>query len=268
MDARINVTKSFLPPIDEFMEELRPIWNTHHLTNEGPLLKKLEKNIQDVLDVPYVCLVSNGSLALQVAIRAMNLSGRIATTPFTYVATANAIIWEHCTPIFIDIDPETLTMDLNDLKQKYTSDVSAILPTHVYGNACDIESLDAFAKEKNCKLIYDGAHTFNVKYKGKAIQQFGDATTLSFHATKVFHTVEGGAIITTSKDLHETLQLMKRHGHHRDDYHLVGTNAKMSELHAAMGICNLKYIDKIIFSQYGFIYRCMQVKFLIYSNNV
>jgi len=246
MDDRINVTKSFLPPIEEFMQEIQQIWNTHHLTNEGPILKKLEEKLCAFLDVPYVCIVSNGSLALQLAIRAMNLSGKIATTPFTYVATANAIMWEHCTPVFIDINPETLAMDLNDLKQKYTDDISAILPTHVYGNACDIEALNAFAKEKNCKLIYDGAHTFNVKYKGKAIQLFGDATTLSFHATKVFHTVEGGAIITQSKELYEKLQIMKRHGHQRDDYYFIGTNAKMSELHAAMGICNLKYIDNII----------------------
>lgn len=246
MDDRINVTKSFLPPIEEFMQEIQQIWNTHHLTNEGPILKKLEEKLCAFLDVPYVCIVSNGSLALQLAIRAMNLSGKIATTPFTYVATANAIMWEHCTPVFIDINPETLAMDLNDLKQKYTDDISAILPTHVYGNACDIEALNAFAKEKNCKLIYDGAHTFNVKYKGKAIQLFGDATTLSFHATKVFHTVEGGAIITQSKELYEKLQIMKRHGHQRDDYYFLGTNAKMSEIHAAMGICNLKYIDNII----------------------
>ena len=176
----------------------------------------------------------------------MNLSGKIATTPFTYVATANAIMWEHCEPVFVDINAETLTMDLNDLNKKYTDDISAILPTHVYGNACDIQALDAFAKENNCKLIYDGAHTFNVKYKDKAIQQFGDATTLSFHATKVFHTVEGGAIITQSKELYEKLQIMKRHGHQKDDYHYIGTNAKMSELHAAMGICNLNYINKII----------------------
>ena len=136
------------------MEEIQQIWDTHHLTNEGPILKKLEEKICAFLDVPYVCIVSNGSLALQLAIRGLNLSGKIATTPFTYVATANAIIWEHCEPVFIDIHAETLTMDLNDLKKKYTDDMVAILPTHVYGNSCNIEALDAFAKEKKLQTNF------------------------------------------------------------------------------------------------------------------
>lgn len=242
----INVTSSYLPPIEEYIEYLKIIWNSNHLTNHGPLLKEFESKIKSFLDVKNFCFVSNGTIALQIAIKALELKNEIITTPFSYVATTSSIVWEGCKPIFADIDSETLTIDPQKILPLINKNTQGILATHVYGNPCDIESIEKIATEYNLKIIYDGAHAFGVKYKNKSLLEYGDISSLSFHATKLFHTVEGGGLITKSDELIHKISYLMNFGHKgQDAFWGVGINAKNSEFHAAMGLCNLKYIDKI-----------------------
>jgi len=245
----INVTKSYLPPIEEYQKYLLKIWESSWLTNQGPLAQELELKLKEKLGVKNLLFVSNGTIAIQLAIKALDLKGEIITTPFSYVATTTSILWENCTPVFADIDPETCCINPLQIENLITKKTSAILATHVYGIPCDVGSIAEIGKKHNLKIIYDGAHAFGVKYKTKSVFEYGDISTLSFHATKLFHTVEGGAIIVQDDELYKKIILYRSFGHIGDDYYSIGINGKNSEFHAAMGLCNLPYIDDIITSR-------------------
>ncbi len=244
---RINVTKVFLPPIDEYRSYLNQIWRTHQLTNQGPLLLEFERQVIEYLDVPNLHFVNNGTMALQLALRALNINdGEVITTPFSYVATTSSILWENCSPKFVDIDPETLCLDADKIEAAITRKTKAIMPVHVFGHPCDVEKIGLIAKKHNLKVIYDGAHAFGVKYQGRSLLDYGDISVCSFHATKLFHTIEGGCLITKNKKTSNNIELMKRFGHNGDDHYMLGINGKATEFQAAMGLCNLKYVDSII----------------------
>jgi dTDP-4-amino-4,6-dideoxygalactose transaminase len=245
------VVKTYMPPLPEYTAYLQQIWDRNHVTNNGPVSKELESKLAAKLGVKHLEYVTNGTVALQLAIQALQLKGEVITTPYSYVATTNSILWENCTPVFVDIDPDSLCIDSQKIREKITDKTSAIMATHVYGGSCDVEGIATIAKAHELKVIYDGAHAFGVKVKGKSIFEYGDISTLSFHATKVFHTVEGGAVITNDLDLCEKVFLSKTFGHRMDDYQMAGINGKNSELHAAIGLCNLKVIDKIIQGRKG-----------------
>ncbi len=241
----IHVTKSFLPDIKEYISLLEQIWSNGQLTNEGPLVKELESKLAEYLEVENFIYVSNGTIALQLALKALNLNGDIITTPFSYCATTTSLIWEHCNPIFADISPVSLTCESKQIKQVLTSATQGILTTHVYGNTGDLEMQEHLATENKIPLIYDGAHAFGVKHRGKSIFNYGTISTCSFHATKIFHTIEGGAIITKDNVLAEKIRGLKSFGHKGDDYFLAGINGKNSEFHAAMGLVNLGHFAQI-----------------------
>ena len=246
-DSMINVTKSFLPPLADYEAKLQQIWKSGWLTNEGQCEIELTNKLREWLSIPHFELVANGTLALQLAIRALNLTGEIITTPFSYVATPNAIVWEGCTPVFTDIDEKTLCINPDLIEESITEKTSAILVTHVYGYPCAVERISEIARKHNLKVIYDAAHCFGVKLNGESILIHGDISTLSFHATKLFHTAEGGAVVCRDETVSERIYRLKKFGHlGEDDYQEVGMNAKMSELHAAMGLCMLPMIDGII----------------------
>lgn len=245
----INVTKTYLPPLEEYNKYLEKIWATGFVTNQAPLLQELQKRIKEFLGVntSHLHLVSNGTIALQVALKALSIEeGEIITTPFSYVATSSSILWERCKPVFVDIEPNNFTIDVNKIEEKITSNTKAIMPVHVFGYACDVETIDKIAKKHNLKVIYDAAHAFGAKYNGKSLLSFGDISTCSFHGTKLFHTIEGGACIVNDKNISDKLELIKRFGHNGDNHQILGINAKMSELNAAMGLTLLPYMDKIL----------------------
>ncbi|MHA8052281.1 DegT/DnrJ/EryC1/StrS family aminotransferase [Aquirufa sp. OSTEICH-129A] len=241
----LHVTKSFLPDLKEYVSYLERIWESNHLTNDGPLLRELEQKLRDYLQVDHVIFVTNGTIALQLALKALQVQGEVITTPFSYCATSNSIIWEGSKPIFADIDPISLTVESAQIKTKISPDTKAILTTHVYGNAGDLEAQEELAKEYHIPLIYDGAHAFGVNYKGKSIFNYGTVSTCSFHATKVFHSVEGGAVITNDSKLAAKIIELRSFGHKNDDYFSAGINGKNSEFHAAMGLVNLSHFDQI-----------------------
>ncbi|WP_417237268.1 DegT/DnrJ/EryC1/StrS family aminotransferase [Bizionia paragorgiae] len=243
----INVTKTFLPPQAEYNAILKRAWDAGWITNRGALVLELEEKLKSYLKVPNILAMTNGTLPLQIAIKALGLKGEIITTPFSYVATTSSIVWEGCTPVFVDIHPEYLTIDETKIEAVITPRTSAILATHVFGNPCAIEEIEHIAKKHNLKVIYDAAHCFGVTYKDKSIFEYGDVSTCSFHATKLFHTGEGGAIFTASQELYDKLFYHHNFGHFGPEiFHGVGINAKMSELQAAMGLAVLPYMDKII----------------------
>ncbi|WP_128545208.1 DegT/DnrJ/EryC1/StrS family aminotransferase [Larkinella soli] len=242
----INVTKSYLPQLDEYVHYLEGIWERVHLTNNGPLVRELEKQIKSYLGVDHLLFCSNGTIVLQMAIKALGLTKEIITTPFSYCASSHAILWENCTPVFADVRPDDFTIDPEQIERLITPNTEAILATHVYGNPCQIEAIDALARKHGLKVIYDGAHAFGARYKGQSVLSYGDISTCSFHATKVFHTVEGGLIVCNDPKLYEKLGLFRSFGHRFDDYFDVGINAKNSELHAAMGLCNLPRVPDLI----------------------
>lgn len=247
MDAIIPITRPFLPPREEYQHYIEDIWNRNWLTNNGPLVIRLEEQLKQYLGCESLFYLSNGTIALQIAIKALDLKDEIITTPFSYVATTSSIVWESCTPIFVDIDPNTLNIDYKQIEAAVTKKTSAILATHVYGNPCAIDEIDKIAKKHNLKVIYDGAHTFGVNYKGKSIFEYGDITTASFHATKLYHTIEGGAIMTPHKELADKVRRLRNFGHLGEEkFKGIGINGKNSEFHAAMGLCNIKYIDAIL----------------------
>ena len=242
----IPVTKPFQPPLDELNLHLQDIWKSGIFTNNGPKAQQLELELKEYLEVPDLLFLTNGTIALQLAIKALDLKGEIITTPFSYVATTSSIVWEGCTPVFVDIDKETFNIDPTLIEDKITSKTSAILATHVFGNPCDIDAIDIIAKKHNLKVIYDGAHAFGVKYKGESIFNFGDITTCSTHATKLFHTIEGGFVVSKNKDIIKKITFMRNFGHNGPyDYSEVGINGKNSELHAAVGLVNLKHFKEI-----------------------
>jgi len=243
----INVTKPFLPPKEEYFAYLEGIWEREWLTNNGPLVNDLELKLKDYLGVNHLLFLGNGTIALQIAIKALQLKGEVITTPFSYVATTNSIIWEGCEPVFADIDRKSLNIDAGKIEERITDKTSAILATHVYGNPCDVEAIDAIAKKHGLKVIYDAAHAFGVTYKGRSIFEYGDISTASFHATKVFHTIEGGAVVANDPELIKGMARLRNFGHSGyDTFDRAGVNGKNSEFHAAMGLVNLKYIDDIL----------------------
>lgn len=236
-----------LPPINDYIKYLKKIWSIHWITNNGEFVQDLERKLEKYLKVKHVILVANGTLALQLAFKALELSGEVITTPFTFAATTNTLIWERLTPVFADIDGQTYNIDPEDIEKKITKKTCAILAVHVYGNPCNVDALQKIATKYKLKLIYDAAHAFGVRYKGDTVLNYGDISILSFHATKIFSTAEGGAIIVKDDKLYERLKLIRNFGiESEEETVLAGINAKMNELQAALGLCNLKDIDKKI----------------------
>ncbi|WP_405569731.1 DegT/DnrJ/EryC1/StrS family aminotransferase [Winogradskyella sp. Asnod2-B02-A] len=242
----INVTKTFLPPQKEYEAVLSRAWNTGWMTNRGVLVQELEAKLQTYLGTTNIIAMTNGTLPLQIAIKALGLKGEIITTPFSYVATTSSIVWEGCTPVFVDIHSEYLTIDEAKIEAAITPRTSAILATHVFGNPCDIEAIESIAKKHNLKVIYDAAHCFGVTYKGTSVFNYGDVSTCSFHATKLFHTGEGGALFC-KPNYFETMYSHHNFGHDGpENFHSLGVNAKMSEPQAAMGLAVFPYMNTIL----------------------
>lgn len=243
---KINVTKTFLPPITAYNKLVQRAWDNEWLTNRGELVLELEDKLKKYLAISNIILTNNGTIPLQIALKLLGQGGEIITTPFSYVATTAAIVWEHCTPVFVDIHPEYLTIDESKIEAAITNKTTAILATHVFGNPCNVIAIEAIAKKHNLKVIYDAAHSFGVTYKNKSLFDYGDVSTCSFHATKLFHTGEGGAMFTNDADLQHKLFYSHNFGHNGPlDFHGLGINGKMSELQAAMGLAVLPYIETI-----------------------
>ena len=246
----INVTKTFFPPLEEYQEQLQRIWNNQWLTNRGELVLELEQKLKEHLQVPHILVTNNGTIPLQIALKLLGNGGEIITTPFSYVATTSAIIWENCTPVFVDIHPEYLTIDETKIEAAITSRTTAILATHVFGNPCHVEAIETLAKKHKLNVIYDAAHAFGVTYKNESIFTYGDVSTCSFHATKLFHTGEGGALFAKDVVLQHQLFYSHNFGHNGPvDFHGLGINAKISELQAAMGLTVLPYMETILESR-------------------
>lgn len=244
MNSKILVTRSSMPSFEEYADELKELWESHWLTNMGVKHKKLQSELKDYLKVENVELLTNGHMAIELTLQAMNLQGEVITTPFTFASTTHAIVRNGLTPVFCDINPDDYTIDVEKLESLITDRTCAILPVHVYGNICNIEEIEKIARKYNLKVIYDAAHTFGEEYKGQGIGNFGDASCFSFHATKVFNTIEGGAVTFKDKKLGDDLYDLKNFGiHGPEEVSAVGANAKMNEFCAAMGICNLRHID-------------------------
>lgn len=246
-DNKILVTRSSLPPFNEYVDMIKSIWDNHWLTNMGPLHQQLEHDLKRVLDATNISLFTNGHMALELTLQALNLNGEVITTPFTFASTTHAIVRSGLTPVFCDINPDDYTIDVNKIENLITSKTCAILPVHVYGNICDVNEIERIANKYNLKVIYDAAHAFGAKYDGISSANFGDASMFSFHATKVFNTIEGGAVSFKDQILIEKLNRLKNFGiKDAETVDVIGANAKLSEFHAAMGLCNLKYLDKMI----------------------
>jgi len=242
----IPVTKPFLPPQEEYQRLVDGIWKRQWLTNMGPLASELEMKLKEYLKVNHLIYVTNGTVALQMAIKALDLTGEIITTPFSFVATTSCIVWESCSPVFVDIDEKSLNIDPLKIEEAITDKTQAILATHVYGNPCDVVAIEKIAKKYKLKVIYDGAHAFGVDVNGKSIFEYGDISTCSLHATKLYHSIEGGLIITKNADVLKKLACIRNFGISGfDTFAELGINGKNSEFHAAMGLVNLKYIQEI-----------------------
>ncbi|WP_342528173.1 DegT/DnrJ/EryC1/StrS family aminotransferase [Chryseomicrobium sp. FSL W7-1435] len=246
----INVTKSTLPPYNEYIEEIKSIWETHWLTNMGDKYYKLQEELKLYMDVPNISLFANGHLALEIALEALDLEGEVITTPFTFVSTTHAIVRNGLTPVFCDINSVDYTIDVNLIESLITEKTSAIMPVHVYGNICDVEEIERIANKYNLKVIYDAAHAFGTKYKGVASGNFGDISMFSFHATKVFNTIEGGGLTFKNNGYADLLKVLQNFGiTSQEDANYIAGNAKMNEFQAAMGICNLRRINDEIFKR-------------------
>jgi dTDP-4-amino-4,6-dideoxygalactose transaminase len=243
----IPVTKSFLPPIEEYTAQVQRAYDNGWLTNRGELVLELEEKLKSYLGVSNILITNNGTIPLQIALKLLGKGGEIITTPFSYVATTAAIVWENCTPVFVDIHPEYLTIDETQIEAAITDKTTCILATHVFGNPCNVEEIERIAKKHNLKVIYDGAHAFGVKYKGKSIFEYGDISTCSFHATKLFHTGEGGAIFCKDPELAHQIFYSHNFGHNGPlDFHGLGINGKISELQAAMGLAVMPNMNFIL----------------------
>ncbi len=243
----IPVTKTYLPPIEEYLSYIQKIWAGGQITNHGPLVRELEMRLKEYLGVKHLFLVTNGTIALQIAIKALGLKNEIITTPLSYVATTSSIVWEGCAPVFADIENDTLTINPREIEKKISKKTTGIITTHVYGNPCDIEAIDEISKKNNLKVIYDAAHAFGVRYREKALVSYGDISVLSFHATKIFHTIEGGALITHDDEMAHKISYMRNFGHDGEEsFFGLGINGKMSEFQAAMGLCILPHINEVI----------------------
>lgn len=243
----IRVTQPSLAPLAEYCRALETVWASGILTHNGPLVQKLEGQLQKRFSLRYVACVVNGTMAIQIALRALDLEGEIITTPFTYVATSSAIAWERCKPVYVDIDPETLNIDPNKIEQAIGRRTRAILPVHTFSNPCDVESIAWLAKKHRLRVIYDGAHAMGVRYRGKPLLEYGDISTTSFHATKIFNTGEGGACVAASKGLDARIRKLRFFGHDLNQKITdEGVNGKMTEIHAALGLCNLRYWGRVL----------------------
>lgn len=247
----IYVTKSYLPPLNEYETYLRRIWANHHLTNQGPLLTELESRLRAYLSLPLADFCSNGTIVLQMALKALGITGEVITTPFSYCATSHVVAWEGATPVFADIDPDTLCISAAAIEPLITDRTQAILATHVYGIPCEVDAIEAIARRHGLKVIYDGAHGFGVTTGGRSLLSYGDVSTCSFHATKAYHTVEGGLISAHDPELARQLRLYRSFGHVDADYLSIGINAKNSEFHAAMGLCVLDHFQEIVDSRHA-----------------
>ena len=243
----INVTKTFLPPQEEYNNIVKRAWDKIWLTIRGELTLELESKLKDYLNVDNIIITNNGTIPLQIALKLLGNNQEIITTPFSYVATSAAIVWENCQPVFVDIHPDYLTIDESKIEDAITTKTTAILATHVFGNPCHLEAIEAIAKKHQLSVIYDAAHSFGVRYKNQSIFNFGDVSTCSFHATKLFHTGEGGAMFCKNKELLDKLFYSHNFGHNGPlDFHGLGINAKISELQSAMGLAVFPYMDFII----------------------
>lgn len=241
------VTRPFLDELDNYREILGQIWESGVLTHHGPVVQKLELELKKYLNIRNICVVINGTIAIQLAIRALRLKGEIITTPFSWIATRSAIEWENCKPVFADINPETLNIDVEKIESAITKDTVGILPVHVFSNPCDIEGINYISNKYGLKVIYDAAHAMAVEYKGKSILEYGDISATSFHATKLYNTVEGGACVSPDDELNDIVTKMRFFGVNSDNFELdEGTNGKMTEVHAAIGLHNLSLLDKVI----------------------
>lgn len=240
----IYVTQPTLAPLEEVTELMKGIWTTGIMTHNGPLVQRFEKEVAGKFGVDSLVACTNGTIALQMSVRALQLKGEIITTPFTFIATIDSILWEGCVPVFVDIDPETFNIDPKKIEEKITYHTVGIMPVHVFGNACDIEAIDKIAREHHLKVIYDACHAVGVNYKGQSIFNYGDISVTSFHATKMLNTTEGGACFSTNLELIEKLRRIRFFGF-KDHKDIVedGFNGKMTEVHAAVGLANLKYLD-------------------------
>ena len=244
---KVFVTRSSMPELNEFIDEIKCIWDTHWLTNMGEKHQKLLMMLQGYLGVENIDLFTNGHMALELSLQALNMQGEVITTPFTFASTTHAIVRNGLNPVFCDINPVDFTIDVNKLEAMITDKTCAIMPVHVYGNVCNIEEIERIAKKYELKVIYDAAHAFGVKYKGKSTASFGDVSCFSFHATKVFNSIEGGAACFRDKEFGLKLYRLKNFGIRGPEcVDAVGANAKMNEFCAAMGICNLRHIDEEI----------------------
>lgn len=245
----INVTEAFLPPQEEYQKFINEIYRTHILSNQGPFVTRLEGSLRKHLDVPQLSAVANGTLALQLALHQLGLKGKkVITTPFTYVATLSSLLWEDCEPVFADIDPSTFCLSPEMVEQtlRYHPDAAGVLPVHVFGLACDIDAFANLGAKYGLKILYDGAHAFGSIFNDKSLLTYGDASICSFHATKLFHTIEGGCIITQDGKNAENISFLRAFGHQWENYKSLGINAKLSEMHAAMGLCVLKHVPEIL----------------------
>lgn len=243
---QIYVTKAYLPPMEEYIEMLRSIWDSHILTNMGPLHQEFERKLVKFLKIPYCLAFANGHMSLEMAIQAMELEGEVITTPYTFASTTHAIVRNHLTPVFCDINSSNYTIDVDQIEELITEKTSAIVPVHVYGQICEVEKIQEIADKYNLKVIYDAAHAFGEVYKGVAIGNFGDASIFSFHATKPFNSIEGGVVAFHDIEFGTRLYQLKNFGFMGQDIVCgVGANAKLSEFHAAMGLCNLNHYEEI-----------------------
>jgi len=246
-NENVYVTMPSLAPLEEYMDILKGVWERGILTHNGPLVQQFEKDVNAHFNIKQSVAVNNGTIALQMAIKALRLKGEIITSPFTWVATVSAIQWEGCTPIFVDVNPETLNMDPALIEAAITPQTVAIMPIHVFGNLCEMEAIEAIARRHGLKVIYDAAHAVGCNYKGRSALEFGDITATSYHATKILNTAEGGACIATDNELHEKLKRIRFFGHNdKKDIVEEGFNGKMTEVNAALGLANLKYIDDVL----------------------
>ena len=241
----IYVTRPSLPGLDEFLPFVEKIWDNKVLTNNGPFHQQLENELADFLDVPYISLFANGTLALITALQALNISGEVITTPYSFVATTHSVWWNNARPVFVDIDPVTCNISPKKIEAAITPDTTAILPVHVYGNPCQVEHIQEIASRHQLKVVYDAAHTFGIKYKGGSLLRYGDLSILSFHATKVFNTMEGGAIVSHDIQTKQKIDYLKNFGFAGEtEIKLPGINSKMNEMQAALGLVQLKHYHK------------------------
>ena len=246
-NKNIYVTMPSLAPLEEVNAMLQEVWSSGILTHNGPKVQQLEKALASKLSLDNLAIVSNGTIAIQMAIKALELKGEIITTPFTWIATISAIKWEGCTPIFCDIEADTLNIDSSKIEELITDKTVAIMPVHVFGNPCNVEEIERIAKKHKLKVIYDAAHAIGSVYKDKSLLEYGDISATSLHATKLFNTGEGGACVATDSDLHEKIKRIRFFGHNdKKDIVEDGMNGKMTEVHAALGLANLKYYDEVL----------------------